>query len=318
MKTKFKKVLIILILTILMVTGCNSNTNDKSISSKDKEDEIKVVTSFYPMYLLTSNVVKDIDNVELINMTDSSTGCLHDYSLTTDNVKLLEDCDIFIINGAGMESFLDKVLKQNPDLKIIDASEGIELIKSDYTQESEDHDHDHDHVHDEEYNPHVWLSVKNAIKQVENIENKLIEYNSINKDMYIKNTKEYVAQLTNLDNKIHSELDNIENKNIVTFHEAFPYFAKEYGLNIVSVVQREAGSEPSAKELQETIEKIKNLDVKAIFVEPQYSTKAAETISKETNVKVYTLDPIVTEESKNSSYIDIMNKNLETLKEAFK
>ena len=303
MKIKFKKVLSILTLTILMVTGCNSNTNDKSISSKDKEDKIKVVTSFYPMYLLTSNVVKDIDNVELINMTDSSTGCLHDYSLTTDNVKLLEDCDIFIINGAGMESFLDKVLKQNPGLKIIDASEGIELIKSDYTQESEDHDHDHDHVHDEEYNPHVWLSVKNAIKQVENIENKLIEYDSINKDMSIENN--------NIDN-------NIENKNIVTFHEAFPYFAKEYGLNIVSVVQREAGSEPSAKELQETIEKIKNLDVKAIFVEPQYSTKAAETISKETNVKVYTLDPIVTEESKNSSYIDIMNKNLETLKEAFK
>ena len=123
-------------------------------------------------------------------------------------------------------------------------------------------------------------------------------------------------------NKTQAELEelskNIENKNIVTFHEAFPYFAKEYGLNIVSVVQREAGSEPSAKELQETIEKIKNLDVKAIFVEPQYSTKAAETISKETNVKVYTLDPIVTEESKNSSYIDIMNKNLETLKEAFK
>ena len=84
MKIKFKKVLSILTLTILMVTGCNSNTNDKSISSKDKEDKIKVVTSFYPMYLLTSNVVKDIDNVELINMTDSSTGCLHDYSLTTE------------------------------------------------------------------------------------------------------------------------------------------------------------------------------------------------------------------------------------------
>ena len=186
----------------------------------------------------------------------------------------------------------------------------------------DEHDHDHccshDHDHDEEYNPHVWLSVENAIKQVENIENKLIEYNSINKDKYSQNAREYIEQLSNLDNKIHSELDNIKNKNIVTFHEAFPYFAKEYGLNIVGVVQREAGSEPSAKELQETIEKIKKLDVKAICVEPQYSTKAAETISKETNVKVYTLDPIVTEESKNSSYIDIMNKNLETLKEAFK
>lgn len=316
MKIKFKKILIILTLVILSITGCSSNTNDnnKSGNSKDKEDNIKVVTSFYPMYLLASNVVKDIDNVELINMTNSATGCLHDYSLTTDNIKLLEDCDVFIINGAGMESFLDKVLEQKPDLKIIDASEGIELIKSDYEEESDDHDHDHD----EEYNPHVWLSVENAIKQVENIENKLIEYNSINKDKYSKNAKEYIEQLSNLDNKIHSELDNIKNKNIVTFHEAFPYFAKEYGLNIVGVVQREAGSEPSAKELQETIEKIKKLDVKAICVEPQYSTKAAETISKETNVKVYTLDPIVTEESKNSSYIDIMNKNLETLKEAFK
>ena len=320
MKIKLKKILIILTLVILSITGCSSNTNDnnKSGNSKDKEDSIKVVTSFYPMYLLASNVVKDIDNVELINMTNSATGCLHDYSLTTDNIKLLEDCDVFIINGAGMESFLDKVLEQKPDLKIIDASEGIELIKSDYEEESDNHDHDHDHDHDEEYNPHVWLSVENAIKQVENIENKLIEYNSINKDKYSQNAREYIEQLSNLDNKIHSELDNIKNKNIVTFHEAFPYFAKEYGLNIVGVVQREAGSEPSAKELQETIEKIKKLDVKAICVEPQYSTKAAETISKETNVKVYTLDPIVTEESKNSSYIDIMNKNLETLKEAFK
>ena len=321
MKFKFKKILIILTLMILSVTGCSSNTNDNntSTSSKEKKDDsIKVVTSFYPMYLLASNVVEDIDNVELVNMTNSTTGCLHDYSLTTDNIKLLEDCDVFIINGAGMESFLDKVLEQKPDLKVIDASEGIELIKSDYEEESDNHDHDHDHDHDEEYNPHVWLSVENAIKQVENIEKKLIEYDAINKDKYSKNAKEYIEQLTNLDNKIHSELDNLENKNIVTFHEAFPYFAKEYGLNIVGVVQREAGSEPSAKELQETIEKIKKLDVKAICVEPQYSTKAAETISKETNVKVYTLDPIVTEESKNSSYIEIMNKNLETLKEAFK
>ena len=195
----------------------------------------------------------------------------------------------------------------------------VNLIKSDDIDESDNHNHNsHDHDHDEEYNPHVWLSVKNAIKQVENIKNKLVEYDLANKDKYTQNTKNYIDELTSLDNKIHSELDNIKNKNIVTFHEAFPYFAKEYGLNIVGVVQREAGSEPSAKELQQTIEKIKSLDVKAICVEPQYPTKSAQTISRETNVGVYTLDPIVTEESKNSSYIDIMDKNLETLKEAFK
>ncbi len=314
MKQKLKKILVVLTLVVFTITGCSSNKGN-DISTEDNDNKIKIVTSFYPMYLLTSNIVKDADNIELINMVDSSTGCLHDYSLTTDNMKLLEDCDIFVVNGAGMESFLDKVIQQKPNLKIVDASEGIELIESNYN-EDDDHDHDHDHDHDKEYNPHVWLSVKNAIKQVQNIESKLIEYNPDNKDIYSNNTKEYISQLNELDTKIHTELDKIENKNIVTFHEAFPYFAKEYNLNIVAVVQREAGSEPSAKELQETIEKIKKLDVKAICVEPQYSTKSAETISKETNVGVCTLDPIVTEESKNSSYIDIMNKNLETLKEA--
>lgn len=323
MKQKLKKILVVLTLVVFTITGCSSNKGN-NIKTEDNDNKIKIVTSFYPMYLLTSEIVKDADNVELINMVDSSTGCLHDYSLTTDNMKLLEDCDIFVVNGAGMESFLDKVIKQKPDLKIVDASEGIELIESNYNEDEHEHDHnhehdhshDHSHDHDEEYNPHVWLSVKNAIKQVQNIESKLIEYNPDNKDIYSSNTKEYISKLNDLDNKIHTELDKIENKNIVTFHEAFPYFAKEYNLNIVAVVQREAGSEPSAKELQETIEKIKKLDVKAICVEPQYSTKSAETISKETNVGVCTLDPIVTEESKNSSYIDIMNKNLETLKEA--
>lgn len=317
MKQKLKKILVVLTLVVFTITGCSSNKGN-NIKTEDNDNKIKIVTSFYPMYLLTSEIVKDADNVELINMVDSSTGCLHDYSLTTDNMKLLEDCDIFVVNGAGMESFLDKVIQQKPDLKIVDASEGIELIESNYNEDEHEHDHSHDHSHDhdEEYNPHVWLSVKNAIKQVQNIESKLIEYNPDNKDIYSSNTKEYISKLNDLDNKIHTELDKIENKNIVTFHEAFPYFAKEYNLNIVAVVQREAGSEPSAKELQETIEKIKKLDVKAICVEPQYSTKSAETISKETNVGVCTLDPIVTEESKNSSYIDIMNKNLETLKEA--
>lgn len=323
MKQKLKKILVVLTLVVFTITGCSSNKGN-NIKTEDNDNKIKIVTSFYPMYLLTSEIVKDADNVELINMVDSSTGCLHDYSLTTDNMKLLEDCDIFVVNGAGMESFLDNVIKQKPDLKIVDASEGIELIESNYNEDEHEHDHnhehdhshDHSHDHDEEYNPHVWLSVKNAIKQVQNIESKLIEYNPDNKDIYSSNTKEYISKLNDLDNKIHTELDKIENKNIVTFHEAFPYFAKEYNLNIVAVVQREAGSEPSAKELQETIEKIKKLDVKAICVEPQYSTKSAETISKETNVGVCTLDPIVTEERKNSSYIDIMNKNLETLKEA--
>ena len=112
MKIKFKKILIILTLVILSITGCSSNTNDnnKSGNSKDKEDSIKVVTSFYPMYLLASNVVKDIDNVELIN--DSGSNAL----------KNIDNMDIAVVGGSGRE--LEDILeiidsKLNPKGRII-------------------------------------------------------------------------------------------------------------------------------------------------------------------------------------------------------
>ena len=118
--------------------------------------------------------------------------------------------------------------------------------------------------------------------------------------------------------KCIKSLDNVKNRDIVTFHEAFPYFAKEFNLNIVGVIEREPGSEPSAKELQETIEQVKKLKVKALFAEPQYPAKAAETIAKETGSKVYTLDPVVTGPMDADAYINIMDSNLKILEEALK
>ena len=118
---------------------------------------------------------------------------------------------------------------------------------------------------------------------------------------------------------MHEELDSLPNRNIITFHEAFPYFAEEFNLNIVGVIQVEPDSEPSAKEIESVIETIKSNNVKALFTEPQYSSKTAETIAKETGTKVYTLDPIVTgDATKNAynDYIDKMENNLNILKEA--
>lgn len=300
MSKRVINILIVVALVTLIITGCSNKTND--IETTSKNNKIKIVTSFYPMYIFTSNITKGIDNVEVINLTKPTTGCLHDYSLTTEEMKILQECDIFITNGAGIESFMEKVTKQIPNLKIIEASEGIELLKDENDEE----------------NPHVWLSITNAIKEVKNIEEKLIQYDNKNKDQYTKNANEYINELNKQGEKMKKEIKSLENRNIITFHEAFPYFAKEFDLNIVGVVEREPGTQPSAKELQETIDTIRKLDVKAVFVEPQYPKKVAEIISNETKTKVYTLDPIVTGEMKETSYIDIMNKNLEILKEALK
>jgi zinc transport system substrate-binding protein len=118
---------------------------------------------------------------------------------------------------------------------------------------------------------------------------------------------------------MHQELDKLPNKQIITFHEAFPYFAAEFSLKIAAVIEREPGSEPTPKEMEETIDKIKAAGIKALFAEPQYPVKAADAIAKETGAKVYTLNPAVTGEATQAAiddYIKIMEQNLAVLKEA--
>jgi zinc transport system substrate-binding protein len=220
-------------------------------------------------------------------------------------MKILENADAFVINGAGMEAFIDKALKQQPDLKIIESSKGIEIIKDDSGNE----------------NPHVWVSVSNVTTQVKNIARQLGELDAGNAESYMKNAAEYVKCLEALRDKMHMELEPFKNKEIVTFHEAFPYFAKEFQLEIAAVIEREPGSEPTPKELEDTIKIIRASGIKALFTEPQYPSKAAEVISRETGAKVCILDPVVTGEAKQDNYDDylnIMEQNLKTLKEALK
>lgn len=317
MKTTLTKILTIIILVSLFLTGCNNSA--KSNNSTKSNNKLTIVTSFYPMYISTLNIVKDIPNVEVLNMTTSQTGCLHDYSLSTKDLKTLSNADILIINGAGMESFLDDVIDKYSDLKIIEASKGIDLIED---TEHDDHTEDHDHEdHDHDVNPHVWVSISKNIEEVSNIAEELSSLDPNHANEYQNNANEYIAKLENLKTEMHSTLDNIAHKDIITFHEAFPYFAEEFDLNIVGVIEIEPDSEPSAKEVENIISIINEKNIKALFTEPQYSSKIADTIAKETGASIYTLDPIVTGDSNEKAYNDYiikMQENLNTLKEALK
>ena len=291
------KKIFVLILTILMlsVAGCGGKVDD---------GKLKIVTSFYPVYLETINIVGEIDGVEVINLTKPQTGCLHDYQLTTEDMKTLETADIFVVNGLGMENFLDKVVGAQKDLRIVDASqsEEIYLLKD-----------------GEKINPHVWLSVTYAMAQVKSIQRQLCELDPAHADIYKKNALNYINELTTLRDEMHFALDNLPHKDIVTFHEAFPYFAAAFKLKIAAVIEREPGTEPTPQELADTIKTVNELPVKVLFTEPQYSTKAAETIARETGAKIFTLDPITTGESKfenKSDYQNKMRQNMKTLQEA--
>ncbi|ERJ92844.1 ABC transporter, substrate-binding protein [Selenomonas sp. oral taxon 892 str. F0426] len=299
MRTTSKVLSLLLLVLSIALVGCGGA--DKAAEKKTAEP-FRIVTSFYPMYVATINITDGVDGVEVYNMTKPQTGCLHDYQLMTEDMKTLEKADAFVINGAGMEDFMEKVTEQQKKLKVIDASRGIELI------------------HDEEGdNPHVWLSVTEAIAQVRNIADQLKEADPAHADAYEKNAAAYIEKLTALKTEMHAALDNVPHKDIVTFHEAFPYFAKEFNLNIIGVVEREPGTEPTPTELQETIEQVNSLPTKVLFTEPQYSPAAAETIARETGAKIYTLDPVVTGEATpqaKNAYIDTMKANMKVLKEA--
>jgi len=291
---------LVLAISTMFLAGCGRDNKQNNTAANKN---FVIVTSFYPMYISTINITRDVPGVEVINMTKPQTGCLHDYQLVPDDVQKLEKASAFVVNGAGMEAFLDKAVKQQPKLKIVDASKGIVLLKDENGEE----------------NPHVWVSVSNAIIQVKNIAEQLAALDPANAEKYKSNANVYTKKLESLREDMHSNLDNVKTKDIITFHEAFPYFAKEFNLNIIDVIEREPGTEPSPKELEETIDKVKQLKVKALFAEPQYPAKAAEVIAKETGAKVFTLNPAVTGESKPNAYDDyiiIMKKNLDVLKEA--
>lgn len=258
--------------------------------------EFRIVTSFYPIYIATINIAKDMPGVTVINLTKPFTGCLHDYQLTPDDLKQLAEADAFIINGAGMESFLDKTIREIHDLKIINASDGIKFIT------------DNNGI-----NPHVWLSVTLAVKQVKNITSGLAERDPAHAPLYRRNCDEYVRKLEVLHSRMDNELKQLKTREIATFHEAFPYFAREFNLNIVAVVQREPGSEPSAREMAETIRLIRRHKARVIFIEPQYPDKSARTIARETGTAVCVLDPAVTGPMNENAYLQIMENNMAAL-----
>lgn len=290
-----KKVFAVLLAAALCfsIAGCAGR--------KPENVRFRVVTSFYPMYIMTLNITNGVDGVQVDNMAGQQTGCLHDYQLQSKDMKNIEQADVFVINGAGMESFMAKVTAQLPNLRVVNSSEGIPLLEE-----------------DGEANPHIWVSITNYIHQVNNISQGFMKADPQHAQEYRKNAQTYMEKLTILRAKMHKELDGLPHRDIITFHEAFPYFAQEFNLKIAKVINREPDSQPSAKELAETIRLIRGINVKAVFAEPQYPSSAANVVAKETGVTVYSLDPSVTGENDLNAYLNAMEQNLKVLKEALK
>lgn len=262
--------------------------------------DVAILTSFYPVYIMAINVTKDVPGVSVANLTGPSTGCLHDYALTTSDMKKLSGASIFFVSGAGLESFVDRITQNYPKLQVVALSNGIDLIRTE----------------DGRANPHVWVSLSGAMKEVEHLAYALERIDPVHARLYRKNSASYIKKLQALMYKANTMLEPYAGAEIVTFHEAFSYFAAEFDLKIVATVEGETHGMPSPQDVAKVVKLIKRAHVKAIFTEPQYSPAAAELIGRETGLKIYQLDPAVTGPDDPDAYIWIMEKNLQTLIEA--
>ena len=274
----------------------------------------RVMTSFYPIYILALNVFDSVEDIVLDCMTAPETGCLHDYQLLVSDMIKLSDADALIVCGAGMETYLPDVQTQFPDLQIMDCSAGIALL-----HDEEHHHHGDEDEEDEEeaYNPHTWLDVQNAIQIVRTIAESASTLYPEKSEQLRENASAYILRLEALDAELKIKLEPVQGKQIVTFHEAFPYFAKAYGLEIAAVISEEHEETLSPAELAQVIEKVKQADNPPLFTEPQYSDAAAYAVAAETGAAIHTLDPLASGEIAPDAYEKGMRANADALLAAF-
>jgi zinc/manganese transport system substrate-binding protein len=280
-------------------------------------EKLQVVTSFLPVQSHTLAIAGDLVNVKQLLAKDTGP---HDFQLTPADVKKLSDADLLIINGVGIEEWLGELIKKsgNKNLVVVDTSKGIKLVESPEEIEiGHDHSHSHAHAHGDGANPHIWLDPVIAIKQAANIVAALQKADPANASAYAQNGKVYEAKLSALDSDYRSTLAPLPNKNLVTFHDAFPYLAARYKLNYVGAISEFPEKDPTPKQLAALVDKIRSLKVGVLFAENGYAPGLLKKIAGETGAKVSELDTLEVGQGTPTAYLDRMGANLESLRKAF-
>ncbi len=288
---KYTLIGIVIISVIVILIVLNINRNNK----KEVDDgKTKIVTSFYPMYIIAENITEGANNIELVNMVDVNVGCLHDYTLTTEDMKKVEDADIFISNGLGMENFIDKILESNSDMQVIDSSFDVTNLISD----------------DNEVNGHIWTSIDNYIKQVESVAEGLKKVNEENAAIYDENAREYIEKLNDLKKEYSEALEILNGKKAVVLNEAFEYMGQELGLDMIVIKTDHEESILSAEVLKNTIDRVKKENIEMIIIDKNDNKSNAETISKETGAKIFELNSGLSGTLDKDAYINSCIENI--------
>lgn len=274
---------------------------------------LTVAATTYPVYLFATAVTEGVEGVEVRQVVNQPTSCLHDYTLTVTDMKALEGADAVALSGAGLEDFMSSALAQT-NAVTIDASAGIAQHAPD--EHDVEHDADHDHG-GEAGDPHLWMDPRNAVLMLENLSARLSTLDPDYAEQYAANCATAVQAVNDAYWADLQKLTGLLDRNLITFHDGFHYFADAFHLTILKAIEEEEGAETSAKEINEIVSLVKQYHLPALFVEVNGSDATANTIARETGVAVRPLSMVMSGDGTGiQPYLDAMAANTDTILEA--
>lgn len=313
--------------TLIFTAACGNNTSNNvkapadSNASNDvdnpaKKQQLSVVTSFYPLYYLASEIGGD--HVKAVNLVASGVEP-HDWTPKSRDLDTASKAQLFLYHGLGLEGWVDGFLKGlSKDSAVVtkEVSAGIPLING----SEEEHGEEADHEHEEGVDPHTWVSPKSALILAENVKNSLIEADAANQADYEKNYDAIKSKLEVIDSEYTNKLAQTKRKDIVVSHHAFGYLARDYGLNQIAIMGLNPDAEPRGQDLLKIAKFVKQNDVKYIFFEELVSDQLAKTLAGEADVDTMVLNPLEgltpDQEKAGETYLTLMERNLQNLLQA--
>lgn len=285
----------------LLLTSC-------SAPQREQDDTLHILATTYPVYLFTTAVTQGAEGVEISLLVNSQTSCLHDYTLTTTDMKAIEGADVIVMNGVGLEDFMSDALAQSK-AAVIDASEGVAFLP---TLEHAGHD---GHDHEEEYDPHIWMDPDRAAQMVESIGEGLSALDEAQAQTYQGNASDQALLLRGLKSTLREDITpQLPHRELITFHDGFQYFADAFDLTILKAIEEEEGSEASAQEIKEIVSLIGEYGLPAIFTEVNGSEATAQAIARETGVAVCQLSMVMSGTDRSlAAYTDAIRDNVKTI-----
>jgi zinc transport system substrate-binding protein len=267
----------------------------------------KVVTTSLPIYCFTANVAGEFASVENLLPANVSP---HDYQFSPQDMRKVSRARLVVASGLGLEDWLDRVL-QSGSARVVDSSAGLSERR---IAASDGHTHGHDHGH---WNPHFWLDPLLAAHAVTNIMRALQKLDPANTAGYASNAAAYVQRLHKLDEDIRAALAPQRRTAIVTYHDAFPYFARRYQLEIAGVIEPAPDVDPSPRHLSELRRLMREKNIQVVFTEKESAPRLAERLRDDFDIKLVPLDPLESGELTPGAYEDGMRRNLDVLKKIF-